>query len=256
MSIFDHYKTLLEGVFFEKIEQFSTFSYLRSVFPQQWYNLIEPTVPLEELDVDACRHLMRREEDRSVSWYIHHHLLPVYQSFLDGEKAKQQADEVYLVQSLSSLQNLTNPAQVPFQQVTLDSFESYVAMVGECFPGYDNNREYCRHYFDISKLHNPTDSHIYNYNITLPDANGALVAFGSVLLSDTLKTAYLHNLGTVPEHRHKGFFLYTIQALESLAKGHGVETVFANADFDGASYYGFKKAGYHEDSRYLLFAQA
>lgn len=252
MSIFDHYKILLEGVFFEKIEPYPTFHYLRSVFPQQWYNLIEPTVAFDELDVEACLHIIHREEDRSVSWYIHQHLLPSYESFLKEVRATQQADEVYLVKTLSSQKETKQPA---YTEVTRDTFDDYVAMVGECFPGYDNNLEYCRHYFDITKLHNPTDSHIFNYNITIPGAEEKAVAFGSILLSDTLKTGYLHNLGTLPEHRHKGYFLKTIEALEYLAGKHGVETIFANAEFDGASYYGFKKGGYQEDSRYLLFAQ-
>jgi N-acetylglutamate synthase-like GNAT family acetyltransferase len=101
-------------------------------------------------------------------------------------------------------------------------------------------------------MHNPTDSHLSNYNM-IKLRNDEVIAFGSILVSSQIGLGYLHNMGTAAAHRHQGHFLDCITQLTEKAEQHGVDTVYAQAEQGEASYHGFLKAGFTQDETYQMW---
>lgn len=254
MNIFDQSKSLMNGVFYRDIVEYPTFTYLRSVFTDDCYNLIEPLVPFADVEWNAIKHLIRQEHDQqmAVSFYLSETLLSSYQSILKDEGYQQTAFEAYLTKQPQARATMAGEG-ARFVEVTDQNAGIYLQLVEECFPEYSNNKEYTDFYRHVSNLHNPTDSHIFNYNIMLYKQE-LPVSFGSLILSTKLQLGYLHNMGTAPAYRHQGLFTAVTSFLESKAVSHGVDTIYVNAEVNGASYRGFLKHGYAEDCRYHLFS--
>lgn len=244
----------MNGVFYRDIVEYPTFTYLRSVFTDDCYNLIEPRVPFADVEWNAIKHLIRQEhaQQMAVSFYLSEKMLPSYRSILKDEGYQETAFEAYLTKQPQDGAAVAGEG-IRFVEVTDENAASYLKLVQECFPEYGNNKEYTDFYRHVSNLHNPSDSHIFNYNIMLYKQQQP-VSFGSLILSTKLQLGYLHNMGTAPAYRHQGRFTAVTSFLEAKAVSHRVDTLYVNAEVKGASYRGFLKHGYTEDCRYHLFS--
>ena len=82
-----------------------------------------------------------------------------------------------------------------------------------------------------------------------------IAAFGSVLVSQELKLAFLHNMGTLPRFRRKGYFVALTNYLTKLSANHGAIIIYANVEDGGTSHHGFTKLGYQKDSKLYHFVK-
>ncbi|MCX7996594.1 MAG: GNAT family N-acetyltransferase [Patescibacteria group bacterium] len=250
MNIFNHGKDLLRDIFYSDIRRFETFSYLKSVFTEKWYNLIEPTVPPNNLDWYTVYSILDRETRArvGVSYYVPHHLYAAYKPFLQRKGYTLAWDDTYLRKTLLKTEHLPDGV---FRDIDERTLEEYLRISGVCFPDFSNNAEYGGMCVEFARRGRPEDDKVMR-NIMLFDA-GQPVAFGSVLYSRSLRLAYIHNVGTHPEHRRKGHFARLIQFLCHEAALDDVSEIYANAKTDGPSYHGFLSCGFQENIRYHLF---
>lgn len=250
MDIFNEGKELLRGVFYADVRRFDSFCFLKSVFPEKWYNLIEPTVPPANLDwymVYATLDAQTRE-GVAVSYYVPHYLHPSYKPILGRKGYIPSLSDSYVRKTLCRGEHL--PAAV-FRDIDAAAANEYKALVSLCFPNFTNSDEYCRICLAQTAANSPEGDKVMR-NIALYD-NEKLTAFGSLLYSRSLRLGYIHNVGTHPEHRRKGCFSRIVQFMCHEAAQDGVEAIYANCQTDGASYHGFLKNGFQENIRYHLY---
>lgn len=253
MNIFDQSKKLLKGLFYEDIIEFPTFTYLKSVFSDKWYNLIEPSVPVEQFDWEAARTLITDEtkKDIAVSYYIHKEQYDQFEPKLHEEGYKEKVHDVYLAIDTKPDALVELPAGITFTFLEGQFFPKYVQMVKQCFPEYANNDSYCQLCYFAALENNVKGIGRKNFNIVV-SAGETPVSFGSVALSADLNLGYIHNTGTIPEARRKGYFSALIHILRDVAAKEGVSTVYANTEVESASYHGFRKLGFTENCSYML----
>jgi GNAT superfamily N-acetyltransferase len=252
MDIFNQSKELLRDAFYTDIYKAPTFTYLKSVFSEKNYNLLEPIVPPEKVDWYNVYKILDEEKRNGVevSYYVRHDLYAVFKPFLTKKGYSPTWDDIYVRKLLSP--NTPFPLGT-FEDVTVDTLQDFIRLAGECFPDYPNNKEYCQMCMAISQQHQSGDDKT-NLNVLLKQ-NGEEVSFGSVLFSRKKKLAYIHNVGTVEKYRRKGLFSSLIHYLEHKAAEAGVEVIYANVENDGSSYHGFQKLGYQVNCQYHLFSQ-
>lgn len=250
MDIFNESKLLLQDAFYTEVRRTPTFTYLKSVFTEKYYNLLEPLVPPDKLDWYSAYKILDEEKRAGVevSYYVRQDLYSAYKPFLLKKGYQLAWDDIYVRKSLGP-----HAPQPPgqFEEIDVDTLEHYIRLAGECFPDYPNNKEYCQLCLAISQQHHESDDK-KNINI-LMKKNGEEVAFGSVLLSRKQKLAYIHNVGTVEKYRRQGLFSTLVGYLEYEAVQEGIEVIYANVENHGNSYHGFLKLGYQVNCQYHLF---
>ncbi len=249
MIIFNKSNELLNGIFYKGIHRYSTFSHFQSVFTDRWYNLILPLVSEKEFCWEEAEKIIAAELKKGVgvSYYISEVNLLGYQKKLSAKDYKEDWNDSYVYKTSkvpieASDQN--------FRFVDATNYRDFVQASIQCFPEYSNNEEYCKFCSDISqKLGEKRNFNVLYYK------DKKVVSFGSILLSPKFKLGYLHNIGTVPTQRRKGYFTLLVKYLSALALEDQVDTVYANVDNGAGSFLGFKKMGFKEDSNFHLFSK-
>lgn len=253
MNIFDQSKQLLKGLFYEDIIEFPTFTYLKSVFSDKWYNLVEPSVPVETFDWESARKLISDETKKGVeiSYYVHGEQYEQFEQKLHQEGYTEKTHDVFLAVDTKPDKPVKLPTGMSFTFLEGQFFPQYVQMVKKCFPEYANNDSYCQLCYFAALENNVKGIGRKNFNIILSQ-NDKPVSFGSAALSSALSLAYIHNTGTIPEARRNGYFSILIQILREVAEKEGVSTVYANTELNSASCQGLQKSGFTENCAYVL----
>lgn len=247
MKIFELGEKLLEGVFYTEIIRKPSFKYYHSVFKENFYNLILPTGSLDWENINQITN-DEAKIGRGVSLYIPESETDSYASELITHGYLQGLDDLYIFSEIKKAENLSNFNFVP---VIKSNFDKFVEASAECFPEFPNNTEYCQFCFDLPDK----DRDKINYNMLLIEGE-QIAAFGSVLVSQELKLAFLHNMGTLPQFRRKGYFVALTNYLTKLSANHGAKIVYANVEDGGASHQGFTKLGYQKDSKFYHFVKS
>jgi ribosomal protein S18 acetylase RimI-like enzyme len=250
MDIFNQSKSLLQDVFYTDVRRTPTFTYLKSVFSDKYYNLLEPTVPPKQMDWYSAYKILDEEKRAGVevSYYIRHDLYAEYKPYLMKKGYALAWDDIYVRKNLDIHTPLP---EGQFNEVDIDSLEHLIRLSNECFPDYPNGKEYCQMCLAVTQQHAASDDK-KNLNI-LMKKNGEEVSFGSILLSRKQKLGYIHNVGTVERFRRQGLFSSLVHYLEHQAVQEGIEVVYANVENHGSSYHGFLKLGYQINCQYHLF---
>lgn len=253
MNIFDQSKQLLKGLFYEDIIEFPTFTYLKSVFSDKWYNLIEPSAAVESFDWEAARKLIADETKKgvAVSYYVHAEQFKSFEEPLKSEGYTNQIQDVFLSRETKQPSVSDIPSTITFALLEGQFFPTYVKMVKQCFPDYANNDSYCQLCYFAALENNVKGIGRKNINVILYDGSTP-VSFGSLAFSSDVQLGYIHNTGTIPEARRKGYFSLLIQHLTAVAAKEGIPVIYANTERDSASYHGFIAGGFSENSAYIL----
>ncbi len=252
MDIFNQGKELLQDVFYTDIRHFKNFTYMRSTFTEKWYNLIVPSVPPQNLDLYMVYKILDEETRNgyAVSLYIPHHMYGAYKPFLQQKQFVEAVDDIYVRYLLNGGEG---HVEGDFREVDSSLLVPFIQAGEECFPEWPNQADYSRFCLKLhTDLVNNEDKQ--NYNILLFE-RGEVVAFASLLLSRRLRLGYIHNVGTVPARRRKGYFEKVVRHLLHLALEEGISVVYANVENHGASFHGFHKLGFQENCRYHLFSK-
>lgn len=251
MDIFSQGKALLQHIFYPEIRRTPTFTYLKSVFSEKYYNLLEPHVGPGQLDWYSIYKILDEEARNhvEVSFYVRHDLYAVYKPYLLQKHYQPEWEDIYVRKPVV----LNSPMPTgDFHEVDKDSLEQYIKLATDCFPDYPNNKEYCQLCLAISQQLEKSDDK-KNYNVLLYK-NGEAVCFGSLLLSRKQKLGFIHNIGTAASARRQGLFSTLVHYFEHLAAENGVELVYANVENHGNSYHGFLKLGFQVNCHYHLFS--
>lgn len=249
MNIFILGQKLLKGVFYSEVIENVVFIYYRSVFKENFYNLLIPnqrenTIPIDWPTIQ-CQIKTETELGRGVSLYISEDQIDKSQSDLLNHGYKKDIDDLYVWKELDKKYEIPS---LDFIEVNESNLNLFIQASAECFPDFPNNTEYCEFCFKISS----TGIDKRNLNVLIM-VNNQVAAFGSVLVSRELKIAYLHNLGTLAQFRRRGYFDALVKYLSNYAFQNGASIIYANVEDGGASHNGFTKLGYKKDSKFYHF---
>lgn len=249
IQFWQKHNMLLKNIFYEQINEYETFTYYKSVFKGKYYNFIKPSTSEQEVDWNSIYELLRYEgiEGDEISFHINSTLAASYENTMFVQGYVEKISDFYVTKDLVDRHDLDN---LKFELLSTDNFDDYLKAVNLCFTDFDNNAEYCEFNLKQQEL-NPNAFQTYILYV-----DNKICAFGSMLMSDNLQMAFLHNLGTTPEFQKKGYFTSVVKFLENIAQDFSAEMVYANVEENGGSYYGFLKLGYEAIDQNYIFSKS
>lgn len=252
-SLFSKSNKLLVGSIYSELKDNldKSLLYISSPFKDQWYNFMVPLVESNHFDWKYAETTIEKEslKGRKISYYVHSSLKDSYEKELKKRGYSDGGDEIYIYKKISGQMDGCGGSLVPVNNAML---EKYVEMSCICFPDWDNNEEYSRMCYDF-------DSSVKSreFPAFVLQVDGECVASGALLLSTSqdLSLGYIHNTGTLPEHRRKGYFSCMIKEMCNYLRQKGINEVYAIVEEDSGSYHGFKKLGFDVKEKFYLYVK-
>ncbi len=242
--------TLFSGVINQTVTDYSTFKHVKSIFPDEWYNFIVPTVPSHDLEFTKVQQILDSEASAGVktSYYINQEFFTDYNTFLKGKGLSEIGNDVYMVKELTEVLPVRTNEQI--QELTSLNLEEYLTLSAQCFPEWSNNRSYCEHFFDLSQQ-NQLENKILKTFVMFSD--GKIVAFSSIIIDTQVGLAYLHNSGTHPDYRKQGYHKEMVNFRCNYALQKGVYNIYAIVEDLSNSFNNFKSMGFEQKDKFYLF---
>lgn len=241
---------LFKETLVDQVIEHDTFLQVDSPFKEYWYNQLIPTTSISELDMDSLQHLIALEETRGrfYSLYVEND-----ESFKSGKVLSKHGFTYEATDVLLGTVSITdqNGTEFEFRDVDESLLPIWQIMSANCFPDWVNNDNYVIASYKWS-LNTQTNEGSGNVNV-LVYKEDTPVAFGSMLYSQSLSTAYLHNLGTLPKYRRQGLFRTTVNHLCIRSYQLGIHTVYSFVAPDQPSFWGLQRLGFSEYNRYQLY---
>jgi len=248
-SIFFRGTNLLKGSIYTDIIKKETFFHLRSVFDAQWYNFVVPIIGVDEFNWKEANEVVKVEElkNKKISYYVHAQLIPGYRPRLQNLHYTDFARDSYM---FAKLDKRLDNAQGKLVPIDKDNSEEYFEMAVKCFPEWDEEKEYSEYFLNLEKKKTEKEYHSY-----LLEVDGKNVSFGSVIISPEHNLSYLHNAGTLPEYRRRGYFSALNKHLCNLSLDKGVNEIFGLVEKTGPSYFALQKLGFKPLDTFYLFGR-
>ena len=233
----------------QSIDEYPTFIHVRSVFNDEWYNFIIPIQEAQYFEWDKAESIINSESlsGKTVSLCIHKELNEAYKDALTAKGFEEAGSEVYMHRK--SMQEEIQDDRT-FESVEDSNYEILLEMSSSCFPDWDNNEEFTKFFHDLTGKETKNSYHEY-----LEKDGDQYVAYGCAVLSKEENLAYLHNTGTLEEHRRKGYFTSLIQFLSNLALNMGMQDLVAIVEEGEGSYQALLKMGFEEKELFILYTK-
>lgn len=247
-DIFNRSNQLFTGIIFDSLNKYETFTHIRSIFNDAWYNFIVPDVPPGELNWSQVQEVIRVEVSHGfqLSYYIPTRLLAKYIKYFENNgKNKDLGSDIYMFKQNKA--QLTTTGELIL--VNDHNIEEVINIAKICFPDWANNEEYSRHMYKHQK--NDTNLIVKNY---LYSFDKQVVGFCGIIASLALNLAYFHGIGVLPDYRRKGHFTAIVQNLINDSIALGISDTYALVELNGGSYHGLTKLGYTPADKYYLFS--
>ena len=231
-----------------KVEEFATFTFLRSTFfNDSSYNYIIPKVVNSELDWAAADAIIQKQ--RLINWHVSYyirqlHIKSDYDGILLGKGYEKAEEESYVFLSMEH-EIVTDDTE--YEVVTVQTIDDYANVAKICFPGWVSNEAFSRALFAAQQK----DS-CKNY---LAKYEGKISGIGGVLYSKEFNLGYLTNACTLPDSRGKGVQQRMIQKRCAELFKMGITQVFSIAEPGCISYHNLLKNGFEDVDRYALYTQ-
>ncbi|KKS31275.1 MAG: hypothetical protein UU93_C0019G0010 [Candidatus Amesbacteria bacterium GW2011_GWA2_42_12] len=238
---------VLLGILYESINEHDTFTHVRSVFTDKWYNFIVPAVTPDKFDWALSTKVIENEQKNgfSLSYYVPQPLYSANKSYFTQLGKENESESDFYVFVKNEHRKKTQGKLVLIDVTTLQNF---LEMVKVCFPEWENNETYSRYFYQLQNKN--TDHLIKNYMYRIGNKD---VGFCGYVGSQKQNVAYIHNTGVLPRYRRKGYFSNMIQLLANFSVENNIENSFALVDQDGASFMALQKLGFETKCKYYLF---
>ncbi len=247
-NIFESGLKLFDGIIYSSITKYPSFTHIKSIFSDEWYNFIVPCVDPKLLDWDHANRIIesQKAEGVSMSYYVPDSLSNLYQQYFSSVEIHDcVSSDLYICKKIENSYSPTGNL-VLLDDTTVDT---YASMAKICFPEWANNEEYAKHMYEQQK--NSKTHIVKNY---LLHHENTIVGFCSLIAKEKENLSYFHNTGVLPEFRRKGHFTNMIQNLMNETKKLNIDNVYALVEQDSGSYNGLIKLGYTVQDKYHLFS--
>jgi GNAT superfamily N-acetyltransferase len=247
-NIFERGLNLFDGVIYDPIIKHPTFSHIKSIFCDEWYNFIVPKVSPDKLNWSETSNVIKSQKEIgiSMSYYIPDNLSQLYKDyFTKDNKHTSTSSDYYICKHVDA-------KSTPIGQLFLvddSSLKILIGMAKICFPEWPNNEQYARHMYE----HQKSNSHKIVRNYLLKQDNN-LVGFCGLIASQVDNLSYFHNMGVLPEFRRKGYFTAMVEHLINISIEYGISDTYGLVENGSGSYHGLTQLGYVVEDKYHLFS--
>ncbi len=242
--------TLFSGVLNKEINKYESFWHVRSNYSDEWYNFIVPCTNVDNFEWAKALQIHQDEgaNGTKVSFYINDDLITDYTNLLIKHNYSSIGDDTYMLKDIENTLEVRYQAQI--HQLTIEHLEEYLSLSDICFPEWTSNREYGKHFFDLS-INNPYKNK--DLKTFILQIDGKLVGFSSIIIDLDVGLAYLHNSGVHPDYRKLGYHTALINFRCNYALNLGINQVYAIVEEKSESYKNFVKLGYKKTDKFHMF---
>jgi len=247
-DMFNRSNQLLTNILFESVNNYPTFTHIKSIFSDEWYNFIAPHVTSDKLAWDEINSIITQENKRDfkLSYYISEQLLADYSNYFSEHKHNKEIGTEYYIFK-SSKDPITELGELVLVDDSL--IEEYVSMGKICFPDWENNETYARYVYQRQQESQTLiiKNYLFRYE-------NQFVGFCGIIASPKQNLAYFHNVGVLPAYRRRGHFTSITHHVINTSLSFGITDTYALIEYNGNSYHGLTKLGYESVDKYHLFS--
>ena len=242
--------TLFSGVLNKEIIKYESFWHVKSNYSDEWYNFIVPCTSVDNFDLAKAQQIQQDEgaTGTKVSYYISGELISEYTKLLTKNDYSSIGDDTYMLKKIENVAEVS--CQTEIHQLTSEHLEEYLALSDICFPEWTSNREYGKHFFDLS-INNPYKNK--DIKTFILQVDGKLVGFSSIIIDLDVGLSYLHNTGVHPDYRKLGYHTALVNFRCNYAFNLGVNQIYAIVEENSNSYKNFVKLCYKKTDKFHMF---
>lgn len=253
MNLSNLYKrnlSLFDKILNSSVYPCETFLHVKSYYKDIWYNFIVPTVGVNTFNFDEAQKIIEHENEDgvSVSYYVNHELYTQFKSALVALGKEEVVAEMYMYLNVNQPLQVENANKI--KELSQENLQDYLNKSQLCFPEWENNRDYSLQFFEYSQKQPFTNKTVKNF--VLVEQN-EVVSFGSIIVDTEARLAYLHNSGTSPNHRKKGYHTELIKHRINIALEHGVNEVYAIVEENSKSQVNMQRLGFEAGDKFYIF---
>lgn len=246
-NFFERSNHLLTGSLYRSTKSYGSFTHIKSMFSDPWYNFIVPHVAPSDLDWVAVQNVLDKEARAGYAllYYIKDIFVEEYRTYFSQNGQQENVgSEVYIAKK--------NQERIPVEgqliEIDDNNLQLNLDMGSICFPEWKDNAQYVRYVYNLQKK--SSDRIVKNYLYMI---NHESVGFAGIIASREQNLAYIHNTGVMPEQRRKGHFTNIVHHLMNFAHSQGISDIYALVEEDGGSYNALTKMNFITQEKYYLF---
>jgi ribosomal protein S18 acetylase RimI-like enzyme len=246
---------LTDGVIYNKIDRQPKATFFWSDVPGEFYNF---AVPNDAFSDDELTNLEREfaKTGNPPSIVLHAPLQAAGMAeklIRKGYKSAGNECWVALDPAAYSEPDPTTLAQVI--EVTPDTFDQFYEVLSKVFgdwPGNDNYLRICKR--SLTGELSGTCPDLSSQFFIIQD-DGKPVAGAALLSSKKADAAYLHNAGTLPEYRGRGYQTALVRYRAHLARQAKISKIYSAVEPGSQSWQNFIKAGFAQTPWFILMTK-
>lgn len=250
------YSHALLGTLYSDIDKHESHYHIKSFLKGAFYNFLAPIKDFNETDWQDAEKLIVSEltNGSEVSFYLNEGVKPYFTEKLESghflnAKYSEQFDDTYMVYTHQGKLELSTA--VRYKRVDESLISEYIRVSTACFPEWNNNVEYCNHFYQLDSKAGYYDSSLY-----LVYFDGTPIGVCGAVYSLSDKIAYIHNAGVLPEFRLNGYFTEMMRFIVNEAINCGCIETFSIVEEGGGSYIASKKFGFEPVVKYVIFTKS
>lgn len=216
-----------------------------SDIPGEYYNFAVPSVSNpNELDLDTIEKQLLEVKQKPSFVLFSNHQTNGFVEFLVRNGYKSNGGDCWLVLDKPAYTNSKIDAEVT--EVTSDLFEDYDSVLSKVFSDFPGNEKYMEICFksikgEIKSKYSDLVSKLY-----LIYENGKPAAGAGLFYSKKADIAYLHDAGTLPEFRGKGYQTALVKYRVNIALEQEISRIYTSVEPEGQSWSNCIKVGFNQ----------
>ena len=242
MSRKDYFKAIWElnnqwtvGVLCTEIRKTATANIVLSEVVGEYSNYAVPTVANPEmLDLKEIKAVLNTGKNKAAVYLLEAQQQAGFVEYLVRNNFSLDSRDVWMGYDRETYQNKAIVSQIV--QITPDTFADFAAVLGKVFSDFAGNDQYleiCGKSLagDFRKVQPKLNSDFFViYENNLP------VAGAGMFYSEKDNFAYLHNTGTLPEYRGRGYQTDLIRYRINKAVEQGIDRIYTSVEQGGKSW--------------------
>lgn len=211
----------------------------------EYFNFATPTVSVpEQLDLESVRKVFEIQKIKPAFFLLEEHVVNGFSEYLIRKDFRFKGRDTWVGYDKNTYVN--NQVNSSVTIVKLETFSDYSAVLGKVFSDFPGNPTY------LEILMKSFSGHL---NESFPDLSSAMyliyeqdkpVGGAAMFYSKENNFAYLHDAGTLEEHRGKGYQSDLIKHRINIAIELGIDRIYSSIDHGGKSWSNTIKCGLNQ----------
>jgi GNAT superfamily N-acetyltransferase len=253
-SLWDAHFDWSTGILYSKIVKTPTATIYLSDISGEYYNLAVPTVENpEQLNFDEIDRVLQESHNKTSFTLFSKHQDKGFSEYLIRKGFKSHGGDCWVVLDQEAYTNRIVSASVA--EATPESFKDYYSVLSPVFKNFPGNEMYldlCLKSIkgELSGKYKDLVSKLYIIYDNGKPASGA-----GLFYSKESDIAYLHDGGTLPEYRGKGYQTALLRHRSNIALEQGISRIYSSVEPSGQSWSNCIKVGFTQTPWTMLLVK-